>query len=134
MLAMSSYPQDYIDACRARVDHHLAAWRRVEDGVDADFEHVFFTNMLISLDAAFAQRLRGREGKDGNPLNEVRVLVSSLLLNGGVLTQDKTIRLRPEGSVLGLATGDPVRLGQRDFVRLSEAFFAELEIRFAAED
>jgi hypothetical protein len=134
MLGMSTYPQDYIDACRTRVDHHLGAWRRNEDAVDEDFEHVFFTDMLISLDASFVHRLRGKEGKDGNPLNEVRVLVGSLLLHGGVLTQDRTITLKPDASVLGLSTGDPVRLRQRDFVRLSEAFFAELEGRFAAAE
>ncbi len=133
MLGTSSYPSDYIDACRARVDAHLAAWRRAEDTLDPDFEHVFFANLLVALDASFVHRLRGQEGEDGNPLNEVRVLVSSLLAHDGVLTQDGANPLRPEASVLGLSTGDPIRLGQRDFVRLAEAFFAELETRFAAE-
>jgi hypothetical protein len=40
---------------------------------------------VLLLDHMFVHRLSGAEGKDGNPLNEVRVLVNSLLYNGGKL-------------------------------------------------
>jgi hypothetical protein len=89
------------------------------------------------LDHTFVHRLTGIEGKDGNPLNEIRVLCNSLLLNNGKLQVDKPpgwpnsasgfIKLPPEKSVLNLTGGDDVQLSEADFVRLSEAFFAEIE-------
>ena len=75
-------------------------------------------------------RTRALEGKDGNPLNEVRMLCTSLLTKKGVLTPDKTIKYRPESSVLGLELGDEIRLDEEQFRMLYEAFFSELERRF----
>jgi hypothetical protein len=80
----------------------------------------------------FVHRLRVIEGKDGNPLNEVRVLCNSILLNGGKLQVEplpewpvsggKSLRVPPEKSVLKLKVGDVVKLSEADFVRLSKAF------------
>ena len=70
------------------------------------------------------------EGKDGNPLNEVRIVCDSLMNNKGILRGDKQIKLTPERSVLKLNIGDPIRLYEAEFGRLSAAFFAELEHRF----
>ena len=67
----------------------------------------------------FLHRLTGIEGKDGNPLNEVRVLCNSILPNQGKLQVDKlpgwpnsagaSIKLPPEKSVLssGALTREP---------------------------
>lgn len=141
MLGVKSYPQDYVDACRAQVDAQVAAYDALEraakktkaaplgKALDA-FEPVFFNDMVLVLDSFFTHRLRGVEGKDGNPLNEVRVLQSSLVEHGGQLTPDKTIKLKAETSVLGYDVGDQIRLSQADFVKLAEAFFAEIESRF----
>ena len=63
-------------------------------------------------------------------MNEVRVLCSSLLNGDGVLVADKTIKLAPATSVLGLAAGDPIALREDDFVRLCDAFFAGLEASY----
>src|SRR5258707_8110357 len=86
MLGMSRYAKDYIAACRSRVDADLSAYRslmaaarketasdQLGCAIDA-FEAAFFNNMVLLLDYFFVHRLRGVEGKDGNPLNEVRVL------------------------------------------------------------
>ncbi len=144
MLGVSSYSQDYVDTCRARVASQVAAYDRLiaaaragstdgatglDDAIDA-FEPAFYTTMVLTLDNCFCHRLRGKEGKDGNPLNEVRVLCSSMLHNESVFTPDKGIKLRPDASILGHDAGDAVSVRGADFARLSDAFFAELELRF----
>ena len=75
-------------------------------------------------------RSRTIEQKDGNPLNEVRVLCNSMMSNDGVVAAEKTIKLNPETSVLGHRVGDEVRLSASDFRRLSDAFFLEIERKF----
>jgi len=138
MLGVKTYPQDYIDACRARVAAQVASFRALAEPAYnaglisplASFSHEFFNDMVIVLDASFVHRLRGVEGKDGNPLNEVRMLANSLLAGGGLLTADKTIKYDPGNAVLGLPLGEPFRLSETQFVELAEAFFAELERRF----
>jgi len=138
---MKKYPKEYIAACRARVDADLRAYRsHVGKTPTQEFETRFFNDQVLLLDYMFVHRLSGIEGKDGNPLNEVRVLCNSILLNRGKLQVDKLpgwpnsavagIKLSPEKSVLKLKPGDEVRLSEADFERLSKAFFAELEKKF----
>jgi hypothetical protein len=88
MLGMKSYPQGYIDACRKRIDADVAAYgsatAKMRNGKTPDstfeaFEVTFFNNMVLLLDYFFVHRLTGIEGKDGNPLIEVRVICNSLL-------------------------------------------------------
>lgn len=136
MLGVSSYSQTYVDACRSRVDRQLRTYRALvktaeQPAVDA-FEPVFFANMVLVLDACFVHRLRGKEGKDGNTLNEVRMLCTSLLQHDGQMTADTTIKLKPEQSVLKYEFGDTIALTEADFVRLSKAFFAEIESKFVS--
>jgi len=138
---MKKYPKAYIAACRARVDADLRAYRSaVGKTPSREFEARFFDDQVLLLDYMFVHRLSGIEGKDGNPLNEVRVLCNSILLNRGKLQVDKLpewpnsavagIKLPPEKSVLKLKSSDEVRLSEADFERLSKAFFAELEKKF----
>jgi hypothetical protein len=135
-------PQDYIDACRAKVEADLHAYRaQVGEAPSAEFESRFFNDHVLLLDYMFVHRLSGIEGKDGNPLNEVRVLCNSILLNRGKLQVAKlpgwpnsavsSLTLAPERSVLKLKQGDEVKLTEDDFVRLSEAFFAEIERKYS---
>ncbi len=141
MLGMKTYTQDYIDACRARVDADLRAYRKqVGKAPSKEFEVRFFNDQVLLLDHMFVHRLTGIEGKDSNPLNEVCVLCNSILLNHGKLQVDKlpgwpnsagaSIKLPPEKSVLKLSVGDDVKLSEADFVRLSKAFFAEIEKKY----
>jgi len=141
MLGMKKYPKDYIAACRARVEADIRAYRsQVGKTPSKEFEARFFNDQVLLLDYMFVHRLTGTEGKDGNPLNEVRVLCNSLLLNHGKVQVDRLpgwpnsassgMTLPPEKSVLKLKAGDEVRLSEADFVRLYKAFFAELEKRF----
>ena len=64
------------------------------------------------------------------PANEMRLLAESIAENDGVLRADKQIKLDPETSVLGLAPGDPIRLGVDDVRRLADAYFDEIGRRF----
>ena len=141
MLGMKKYSRDYIDASRARVEADLRAYRKqVGKAANEDFEARFFNSQVLLLDHMFVHRIAGIEGKDGNPINEIRVLCNSLLLNKGKLQIDKlpgwpesagsSIRLSPETSVLKLRAGDEVRLREADFVRLYKAFFAEIEKKY----
>lgn len=138
MLSVTSYPPEFIDGCRDRVRDQVSAYRDLEDaaraaagaggdaGLDAAFAAFapqFFNTLVLVLDASFVHRARGKEGKDGNPMNEVRVLCTSLLEHGGVLTADKQIKLKAATSVLHLEAGDPIALTETDFGRLADAYF-----------
>src|SRR5437773_4487203 len=134
---MKKYPREYITACRARVEGDLRAYRdQVGKTASREFEARFFNDQVLLLDYMFVHRLTGTEGKDGNPLNEVRVLCNSILLNRGKLQVDRLpgwpnsavsgLKLPPEKSLLKLQVGDEVRLTEPDFVRLSKACFAEI--------
>src|SRR3954468_19110062 len=97
MLGRKHYDQEYIDRCRARIAADVSAYDDLAatspNGAAAAFEPRFFNCMVQVLDHLFVHRLRGVEGKDGNPLNEVRVLCDSLMLNAGVLAADKQNKL-----------------------------------------
>jgi hypothetical protein len=142
MLGRKDYTREELDNGRATIDRQLAAYRtlakavsgakdggKAEDALD-HFESLFFNNMVLALDRPFVHRLRVSTGKDGNALNEVELLVDSLINNGGVLQGNNVIKFVPDESVLKLQIGDRIRLSADDFERLAAAFFAELERRF----
>jgi hypothetical protein len=145
MLSVNHYDQAYIDGCRAKVDVQIAAYRDLvnatagsrgsgrarSDAAVETFEPVFFNTMVLMLDAYFVHRMRAMEGKDGNPLNEVRVLGTSILNSDGIMTADKSIRLDPAASILGYEVGDVIAVREKDFLRLADAFFSEIEERYA---
>jgi hypothetical protein len=143
MLAMNKYPQDYIDSCRARVDTQLDEFRTLVaaaktneakspsfDKALAAVESAFFNNMIIVLDSYFTYRTRAVEKKDGNPLNEVRVMASSMMNNGEIMMADSTIKLNPAKSVLKYEIGDKIRVTEQDFELIAKAFFDEIEVKF----
>lgn len=134
MLSMNAYPQATLDACRARLDAQVAAYRDVvadaDRGAVATFEPAFFNGLVVQLEHTFVHRMRGMEKKDGNPLNEVRLLAQGLVDGDGTLPEEKGIRLKPETSVLGLGAGDPILLSEDDFARLLDAFLADLEAKY----
>jgi hypothetical protein len=136
MLCMNNYTQAYIDECRARVATQLAAYDKLVKAVGKQpaldsFEPIFFNNLVLLLDQLFVHRSRIIEGKDGNPMNEVRVICNSLLNNNSKLLADKGIKLNPTKSILKYQVGDEIKLTEVDFRRLSDAFFASIEQVFA---
>jgi hypothetical protein len=144
MLCVNAYPREYVEKCRASIDRQVAAFQELLDaaaGPDgtvtqefaaarAQFEPVFFNSLVHVLDGCFTHRSRTIEGKDGNAMNEVRLLCASLLTDDGKLVADKQIKLKADKSVLGYAVGDTVRLTQDDFMRLAKAFFDAIETTF----
>jgi hypothetical protein len=135
MLSMSTYPMDHVERCRAWVGASLSAYDALAStargggggaGVAA-FEPRYLEAVLLALDGWFCHRSRTLEGKDGNPLNEVRVLASSLILQAGVMTVDKAIKLRPDASVLGIEAGERIALTPDGLARLADAFLASIE-------
>ena len=93
------------------------------------------------LDYFFVHRLSGIDGKDGNPLNEVKILYNSMLNNNNIMTADNVgkiaafaglhaIKLDPTKSVLKYRAGDEIKLNEADFLLLSKAFFAEIESKY----
>ena len=141
MLGRKDYTKEEVDHAKGAIADQIAAFQKVAKSVAATkdtkadaalaaFETLFFDNMVLVLDRPFVHRIRAAAGKDGNPLNEVEMLCDSLMNNDGVLAASTVIKYVPDQSVLQLEIGDPIRLSQRDFERLSEAFFAELERKF----
>jgi hypothetical protein len=141
VLGRKDYTPDEVATARKAVEEQLAAYRDLAAAIDATgepkavaaleaFEPVLANALVMELDRFFVHRLRAVSGKDGNPLNEVEVMVDSLLTGEGVVAAHKVIRLKPEQSVLGLAPGDRMRLTVDRFERLADAFFAELMDRF----
>ncbi len=144
MLGTSHYSAAYVQACRDEVAAQIRAYRDLVgaaskasgmsltriDAALAAFEPAFFNNLLIALEARFMHRLRGVEGKDGNPLNEVRMLAASLMDNGGVLAENKTVRYQPSRSVLRIDIGERIHLNADDFEALCALFLDEIEKKF----
>ena len=144
MLGRKNYTQEEIDQGKVALDQQLAAYKKLAKAITSQasdneidsaiesFEVHFFNNMTLVMDRYFVHRLPGAdyEGKDGNPLNEVRILCDSLMNNNGIMRGDKHIKLTPEHSVLKLNIGDSIQLTEEEFERLSAAFFAEFERRF----
>jgi len=135
MLGVKTYEESYIDRCRTALAAQLAAYNKMIRGARQgpsvqEFERRFLANLVIVLDAYFVHRLRGVEGKDGNPLNEVRMLADSILRNEGVLTASTTIKYRVATSVLGYEIGQTIAPDRKGFARLADRYFDEMQRRF----
>jgi len=130
-----TFPPSVFAAARAKVAADVAAFQSFAPALApelrAGVEARWFANALVALDARFAHRDPSLEGADGNPIHEVRLLVTALL-------RDRTPadvppgRYRPAASVLGLALDQPVVLAADPFRALAEAYLQELEGRYLA--
>lgn len=137
MLGVSQYSKAYIDDCRTMIREQLSAYRAIAKTTRggsalARFETRLMSHLVLALDRCFVHRLRGKELKDGNPLNEVRMLCTSILEHDGVLTADPTIKYSADKSVLALRIGDRIALTDVQFEKLADAFFDDLRAKFSA--
>lgn len=139
MLAVTSYPEVYVQLTAAKLEEQLAAYAALAASVKgndraeaalAAFAPGYFNTMLLALDHHFMHRMRGAEGKDGNPLNEVRMLVDSIMEHDGVLRENKTIKYKAEKAVAGIAVGETIALDAERFEKLAKAYVAEIGKRF----
>jgi len=134
MLGVKTYTPEFVSDCRSRIEQHVRDFSAIlpAQGSAAveTFEAGYSSDLVLLLDYLFVHRLRVVEGKDGNPLNEVRMLANSILTNKGVMLADKGIKLTPANSLLGYTPGDEIRLDKAAFTRLCDAYFAEIEARF----
>lgn len=125
MLAVSRYAPEYVERCRNTFHATIAACGKGLSSTKG--EPLVTCQLIVALEGWFAQRTRGMEGKDGNPMNEVRLLASSITHHGGVLTLEKGLRLTVEGSVLGIAPGDVIAPSLHDLAHLVDAFLDAIE-------
>jgi hypothetical protein len=144
MLGRKDYTREEFDHGKAVIDGQLAAYRQLAAALDNDttsdkvrsaqddFEAQFFNTLSLVLDRLYVHRLRGVTGKDGNPLNEVELIVESLMNNDGVFRGNNVIKYVPEQSVVKLKPGDKIRLTADEFEQLSAAFFQDLERKYVS--
>lgn len=138
MLCVNNYAQKYINGCRPRIAAQVSAYQALSAAarhktlavaLDA-FEPHFFANMVLTLDCHFVPRAGDVEGKNGNPLNEVRMLCNSIISNKNIFGADKTIKYDPEKSVLKIKIGDEIKIEEEGFNALSAAFFSGIESKY----
>jgi hypothetical protein len=124
MLLRTGYDRHYVANCRESVGAAVEELRRVEAG------SVAWNQLVVALEHWFAERIPKVEGRDGNPLNEVRVIAESVIEHGAVMTVPRGIKLGPETSVLGFEEGEEISLDGDAFERLFDAFLAEVEAKY----
>ena len=138
MLGRKTFTRDEIERARLVLGSQLEAYRELARAVHgagaadagpalAEFEHLFFNTLALALDRPFVHRVRFAAGTGTTPLNELELIVDSLLTGDGVFRAGTVVRYDPAGSVVGLTEGEHVRLTAEQFVRLFAAVFAELE-------
>jgi uncharacterized protein (UPF0548 family) len=124
MLLRTGYDRHYVANCRESVGAAVEELRRVGAGSAA------WNQLVPALDRWFAIRNPKVEGRDGNPINEVRAIAESVTEHGSVMAVPKGIKLSEEGSVLGFLDGEEISLDGDSFERLFDAFLAEVEAKF----
>ena len=129
MLSVKQYPSEYISICRKKVKVDIEAFKKMTSATKP-FEATYFNNMVLVLETMFVHRMRGQEGKEGNPLNEVRMITNSILTNNNKLLADNTIKYNVSKSVLKINLKQEIVLTAKDFAKLSDAFFEEIENKF----
>jgi hypothetical protein len=142
VLGRKNYTNGELDHARTSLENRCKAYKALIEAittrtpdkqVDAalsSFEVLFFNNLVLAPDRPFVHSLRMVTGKDTNALNEVELLCDSIMNNNGIFAGNKVIEYVPERSVLRLEVGDPIRLTESLFERLSSTFFTEIETRF----
>lgn len=131
MLGRRTFEQREVDQAKQMIASLVAGRTTIaEAGIDAatlaTFDPVFFNGLALVLDRPFVHRARPITGSGGRPLDELALIVDSLIEHDGVFTTGG-VDIIPETSCTGLAPGDDIRLSAAQFERLAVGVFAELE-------
>jgi uncharacterized protein (UPF0548 family) len=121
MLLRTGYDRRYVANCRESIGAAVEEMRRVGAGSAA------WNQLVPALDRWFSLRNPKVEGRDGNPINEVRTIAESVTEHGSVMVIPRGIKLSPETSVLGFEEGEEISLDGDAFERLFDAFLVEAE-------
>lgn len=132
MLGRRTFEQSEVDQAKQTIASLVAGRTTIaEAGIDpatlATFDPVFFNGLALVLDRPFVHRARSVSGSGGGPLNELALIVDSLIEHDGVFTEGSGVGFVPEASCTGLAPGERIRLSAAQFERLAVGVFAELE-------
>jgi hypothetical protein len=139
MLGRKSFTREEIANGKAAVDEQMAKYRQVTSAVETgtkvaraldDFEVTLFNSLALTLDRCYVHRLRSVTGTTGSPLNELELIVESLMNNAGVMRGNNVIKYVPDDAVVKIAIGDQIRLTADDFERLADAVFVELDDKY----
>jgi vacuolar-type H+-ATPase subunit C/Vma6 len=131
MLGRKDFTNDEASYGEAAVQRQLAAVDALPKAAQAALEKAdHFNDLALALDRRYVHRLRSVTGKDGTPLNELEMIVESLLNHDGELREINVIKYKSADSVVGLKAGDHIRLTRDDFARLSAGVFDELRAKY----
>ena len=130
MQSVKKYSREYINECKRKIKADADEFQKIKAATPS-FENIYFRNLILVLEQMFVHRMRGEEGKDGNPLNEVRILSNSILTNNCRLESDNTIRYHLDKSILRIDIGGVININAKDFGRLAKAYFEEIEKKFS---
>jgi hypothetical protein len=142
MLGRKTYTKQELKHAQTAVKQQLSAYKKLVKTLErrandpevasalAEFELLLFKNLTLALDRYFVHRLRAVTGKDTNALNEVELVVDSLMKNGGKLHGNNVIKYHAEKSVLKLESGQPIRIDATQFERLAKAYLADIKTKF----
>ncbi len=133
MLCMNGYENDYVRYCEKNISQLVTHYQELIGVLKTrpiDFENGLCAHLVLALDNYFLHRSRAIEGKDGNPLNEVRLICAAITENKGIFTQNKTMKYDANNSVLKFNYGDEVRITIEEFSKLNEGFIEQIKIKF----
>jgi len=131
VLGRKDFTKDEISNGRTAVERQLAAFDAVPEAARAALQKAdYFNDLALALDRRYVHRLRSVTGKDGTPLNELEIIVESLLNNSGELRGNNVIKYVPQDSVVGMKSGDRIQLTRDDFARLAAGVFDELDAKY----
>ncbi|WP_285041090.1 hypothetical protein [Plantibacter sp. LMC-P-059a] len=135
MLGRKTFEQREVDQAKAMIAALIAGRATLaEAGADpaavAVVDPEFFTGLTLVLDRPFVHRVRSVLGRGPGALNELELIVASIIEHERVFTVGTVLTYAVEGSFTGLVPGETIRLGAEQFERLAVGVFAELEELF----